>query len=760
MPRLKMPHLIILILPLWLCGVASIPSVYGESTVNPAALVKASGCSRDLGRPCVALVLGGGGARGSAHIGVLKALEELHIPVDLIVGTSIGSFVGGLYASGRTSDEIKAMFAEADWGAGYRDALNRSQIPNRRKRQLDSVPIHLDLGVDGRAIKLPKGFIQGQSMKALVDSMLGTLADFASFDQLPIAYRAVAADAETGEQVVLDSGDLATAMQMSMSLPGIVRPIEKNGRLLVDGGIANNLPISVAKDLGADIVIAVDIGSPALEQNQLSSGLTILRQLTSFLTRINVNQQKSLVGPNDLLLRPKIDNVTLLSFDKTLEAVSAGYGEARAQLLGHPALMALAGQARTSPSTDALQPSQAILFDRIVLHNRTRLGDDYILQRMGLQEGEAYSAHDIGASVDRLYGQGTIARVKTSWLREKGVNQLNVDVDEKEWGPNYLDFKLTFEDDFSSFSHFQAGFAYRKTNLSAYGAEWYSTLEVGTDKKIMSELYWPMGTTGFFWSTSGQYSQEVRDFIENNQSLGNVRSSGTEVKAGLGWNSVDSFEVMLSGLRLDGEVEIPSGLRERYPFKRLSASQEGIQLELNYDTLDHATFPKRGWKMNTKIHRTKDKILGFVGYSTQVDTEINGVVSVGRHSLRNLLRVQSTFNNDNAFVLTPFTLGGFLNLSGNQPNFASGEHVRFFSMVYTYELAANNFGAINLPLYLGLSAEAGNAWAQKSAIDYSDLINSASAFIGWDSPLGPAYLAYGHSDSGHGSLYAFLGLTF
>jgi len=315
-------------------------------------------CPVNIDRPCVALVLGGGGARGSAHIGVLKALEERDIPIDIIVGTSIGSFVGGLYASGKSAEEIEELFVTADWNSGYRDDLSRSQIPNRRKRQLDSFPIHLDLGLDSTGIKLPKGFIRGQGMKALVDNMLGTYLEFDSFDQLPIPFRAVAADAETGEEVVLSEGDLATAMQISMSLPGVLRPIERDGRMLVDGGIANNVPVSVAKSLGAEIIIAVDIGSPGATQDDLQSGVTILRQLTSFLTRNNVAYQISLLSERDVLVHPQMDGIGLLSFDKTLEAETAGYTAANKVFENSETINALSGTPKRSDTLDRLRPQR------------------------------------------------------------------------------------------------------------------------------------------------------------------------------------------------------------------------------------------------------------------------------------------------------------------------------------------------------------------------------------------------------------------
>ena len=716
-------------------------------------------CSENRGQHCVVLVLGGGGARGGAHIGVLKFLEEQNITVDAIVGTSIGSFVGGLYASGKSADEIKQLFSEADWNSGFQDDLNRNQTPNRRKRQLDNFPIHLDLGLGAGGIKLPKGFLRGQGMKNLIDLMLGRFPHFESFDQLPIPFRAIAADVETGVQIVLDSGDLATALHISMSLPGILRPIEQDGRLLVDGGIANNLPISVAKSLGADIVIAVQIGSPALEQDELRSGVTIFSQTAALLVRKNVAYQKTLLTDNDIYIEPNIENVGLLSFDNTLEAVNAGYLAAR-QVFSASEIFASLPNRNSETQTENVALDNEATIDRIVLSNNSRLGDDYVLQRMNLHQGQVYSLQQLQTGTDRLYGQGTIARINTSFETIDGEDILDIDVEEKEWGPTYLDFKLTFEDDFDTFSRYQLGLSSRVTNLSAYGAEWYTTVEFGTEKYFRSELYWPIKNSGFFWQASGTYDRQVAEVKQDEIPLGTIVTSQSGVIGGLGWNSTDRFDLILSAIAIDGKLELTELLAASVMQDEIDFSRLGLMLAMNVDSLDHANFPKSGWKVDANITRSKDEFLILDDYTTRADVEINGVFSLGRHSFRNLIRYQSTISDDPTSLLGAFTLGGFLNLSGSERRSLAGQHVRFFSSVYTYELAANDFGAIDLPLYLGFSVESGGAWNDRDDIDYSDLTHAGSVFVGWDSPIGPAYLAYGRTDNGDKSLYAFVGVVF
>ncbi len=712
-------------------------------------------CPENLNRPCVALVLGGGGARGAAHIGVLKAIEDFGIPVDMVVGTSMGALVGGLYASGLSPEAIERAFLEADFNAGYRDAITRSDIPNRRQRQIDSYPILLDLGFDGREFKLPKGIIQGQSVKLLIDSMLGPRADFASFNELSIPFRAVATDIETGGQVVLDQGDLATAMQTSMAIPVIVRPIDHDGRQLVDGGIANNLPVSVARKLGAEIIIAVNISSPRLTREQLGSSTSIANQLTGFLTGINVRRAKLRLQDQDVLIEPELEGIETLSFDRVDEAILEGYFEARVRFNEQQSLPKLSvDQLSTRPQVQRVP--DRVRVDRIILGNQSRLSADFILDRIGLQEGAWYTHEQIQSGVDRLYGQGTLARITTSWTQDRGENVLRIDVEEKEWGPGYLDFKLTFEDDFDTFSEYRIGTAYRLTNLSGYGAEWYSSAEFGTTKTLASELYWPLYTSGFFASVQLDFTREVNELLYSGIANGTSKEVDYGAFGGVGWDAVDRLSIALGLTKREGVIYREGGGAA----VRHEQAQHGVALQVNYDSLDHASFPSKGSKVRGLLTRTEDERPGQSNYATRYDTELNHVISAGRHSLRQMLRLQGTFDDAPDSRFNQFRLGGFLNLSGLPRDSLSGHHARLASLVYRYQLLHNQFGALHLPLYVGASLEAGNVWQTSSAIHYDDLIHGSSLFIGWDSPLGPAYLAYGRSDSDDQSLYVYLGVVF
>lgn len=275
-------------------------------------------------RPKVGLVLGGGGAKGAAHIGILKVLEKNNIAIDYIVGTSIGSYIGALYALGYNADEIEIIMLNTQWEKGFSDFIPRENLQFSDKELRDDYNITFRLGYSASEFKVPGGLLLGQSALQLLKLSTDTFGEFSSFDELPIPYRAVATDIATSEVVVLSSGSLSQAIKASSTVPGIVEPTKIDGKLLVDGAIVNNMPVNIVKKMGADIVIAVDIGSPLVAQEDLKSTVDVLNQLSTILTINTTNQQKQLLTENDLLIRPEIDELSTTNFSIMSDALVLG----------------------------------------------------------------------------------------------------------------------------------------------------------------------------------------------------------------------------------------------------------------------------------------------------------------------------------------------------------------------------------------------------------------------------------------------------
>src|SRR5271155_2900353 len=280
-------------------------------------------------RPRICLVLSGGGARGMAHIGVLKVLEELKIPIDCIAGTSMGAVVGGLYASGMTAAQIETTIRSVDWQEAFRDAPPRRDLAFRRKQDDRNFLVRLPLGLKHGKILLPKGFIQGQKLQETLRQLTLPFSNSTNFDQLPTPFRGVATDLETGQAVLLDKGDLSIAMRASISAPGVFAPVELNGRLLVDGGLAENLPINVARAMHADVLIVSDVSFPLQPRAALDSALSISNQMLAILVRKDSDRQRASLGPQDILIEPNLGSATATDFTHPNNAIAGGEDAAR-----------------------------------------------------------------------------------------------------------------------------------------------------------------------------------------------------------------------------------------------------------------------------------------------------------------------------------------------------------------------------------------------------------------------------------------------
>ena len=255
-------------------------------------------------RPTIAVVLAGGGAKGAAHIGVLQALEEMKIPVDIVTGTSMGSYVGGLYALGMSAKEINDTVNGIDWNIGYNDRVDRSERRVRDKEYDDRYQLHTDLGLRWFEVKVPKGVVQGQNMLHILRQSTGNLPAFKSFDELPVHYRAVATDIVNLKPVVLKDGELVDAMMASMSVPGALPPYPYKGMLLVDGGVTNNMPVELARSMGADVIIAVDISTDYKSIEQLNTFLSVGDQLSNYLVRRSTQESSSITHHKRCIASP------------------------------------------------------------------------------------------------------------------------------------------------------------------------------------------------------------------------------------------------------------------------------------------------------------------------------------------------------------------------------------------------------------------------------------------------------------------------
>ncbi|WP_323068609.1 patatin-like phospholipase family protein, partial [Aeromonas jandaei] len=500
----------------------------------------------DGGRPKVALVLSGGGAKGSAHIGILKVLEQKRIPVDIIVGTSMGSYVAGMYAMGLSAEEVERTTLAIDWNKGYQDKVGRDELSLRKKQQTEKYQLRTDIGVNGDTIQLPDGFFQGQSMASLLRTATSNLPALKSFDDLPIPYRAMATDMETVTPYVLDHGSLAKAMQASMSIPGALKPVEWDGRILADGGAVNNMPVDVAKAMGADVVIAVDISARLRTRESLKSGLAMIDQLTTYMTQVGTDKQKALLGPKDILLTPEFGDMGIADFARMPEGIKIGEAAAEKVSLELDKLSLSKERYNEYRNRKLSRRAErsglpAYYIDKVEIINKSRLSDETVRAMLDVRPDKIQTNESLEAGIRRLYALESFDRITYEVDERDGENVLVVDASEKNWGPGYLNFQFGFSDDFENTSNYNVGMSYTLTNVNNWGGEWLTEASLGTAKHIKTDFYTPLEPSQtFFGEASLAYDKTQRRIFSSEPDTFNYLDSDYSFFSSdlaVGWNS-------------------------------------------------------------------------------------------------------------------------------------------------------------------------------------------------------------------------------
>lgn len=715
-------------------------------------------------RPTIGLVLSGGGAKGAAHVGVIKVLEANQIPVDYIAGTSIGAFVGGLYALGYTADEIEKVMLHTDWSEGYSDNIPREDLSYRNKQQKDKYNIPLSVGYSDGELKVPSGLLQGQTMSMLIRNATNLIPEFTSFSDLAIPYRAVATDLATSKGVVLSSGSLVQAMQASASVPGALQPIKLNGHLLVDGGIANNMPVNVAKAMGADIVIAVDIGSSLKDAKDLDSTVAVLTQLSTMLTNASTEQQKKLLTDKDILIRPEVGNLSTTDFSIMSEALALGIDAANQQLDKLKSLstnkaafqdyLAHKKVYRAKWQADLTQPVV-----QITLNNQSKISDELIFDTLGITKGKPVNKRQLDAAINRVYALNLFAKVDAAFEEQQNGRKLIVTTKEKSWGPNYFQLGLNWEDDFSHESAVSVDLAYTMTNLTDNGGRWRNKLRLGTEKLIGTGFYQPLDPDDLFYATI-DYRFEIYnwDYYENNNLVTQLNKRTHVIETALGYNFVNSGRIELGYAVERGEYSNKYYLPDDSHY-----SSYGGFIKFGYDSLDSISFPTHGNRLNLNVYLRREDFLNSpdnsVTNSMQIEADWKGALSLGNHTFVGKAAF-ATVEKDGLFSVHLSQLGGFLNLSGLHKNALVGPHKLFGALSYQYDLGKELKGFNSMPFYLGTSLEAGNIWNLRESVTFNDLIYASSIYIGTNTQLGPSALGFGITDKGDRSIYLFLGKNF
>jgi NTE family protein len=710
----------------------------------------------------IGLVLSGGGARGAAHIGVLKVLDDLHLHVDAIAGTSMGAVVGGLYASGMSGRQIETLFTSVDWQDAFSDRPRRADLGFRRKQEDRDFLVNLPLGVQGHRLQIPTGLIQGQKLTQLLRRATLPVADISRFDEFPTRFRAVATDLETGAAVIMDSGDLTTALRASMSAPGFLAPVERDGRILVDGGLVENLPIDVARSMGVDVLIVVDAGFPLLTRDRLNSLTSVSNQALAILVRRDVERQRATLGPRDLLLEPALGQRNSYDFSAVAQSVQAGEQAARAVLAQLSALAvpkeAPAANAAQGTTLAATAPATGPVLKFITTDRASARYESLLREVFADQLNKPLQPELVSQRIADIYGRGNLEQLDYRLVRAGNGDQgLEFTARRNSWGPNYLRLGLSLQDDFAGNSTFNAAMRLSFTELNALNAESVLDLQIGASPRVGVEFYQPLSAWHRYFVAPHLLGQEhdLPQLDATGTRIGTFRVRTFEYGVDLGREFGNWGELRAGVLDSRGSTAVRLG---DFSTPETNYHARAEFMNFNYDRLDSTNFPRSGQALNLGV-RFEQQVRG-APVSDQLTLDWRGAWSRGKDTGLLWVSGGSTIGGSDTNVRSYFPLGGFLSLSGLPAQSLAGPHYAIARAVYYRSVGRGGEGVLNVPAYAGLSLEFGNVWATRSDVSFASARRDVALFFGADTYIGPVYLATGYDESGVTAFYLFLGRSF
>ena len=704
--------------------------------------------------PRVGLVLGGGGARGGAHLGVLEVLEELRVPIACIAGTSMGALVGGAYAAGVAPREIIDLVARTDWNAMFDDFAGRESVNIRRKELDDRFYSGLEFGVSTEGVKFREGVVAGEKLKLFFNQLVRADLGDRPIEALRMPLAVIATDIGTGERVAIRSGNLTSAMRASMSVPGLIAPVLREGRKLVDGGLTDNLPIAEVRALcDADVVIAVNVGSPLYSPGEVKGVVTVLGQVVNLLTEQNVARSMAELRPGDIYIRPDLGDITATAFTRQLEARVRGRlatqeasGELKRLSASRPAYADWQDQVRL-----ASEHSPPVI-DEVVIEPTRFVNTDTIRRGIGQREGEPLDAVTLAGDLVREYNHGDLHSLDYNVVRERDRTILRITPVEKPWGPNYLRFGLNLASDFRSDATFNLRALLRKTWIDPLGGEWLVGVQIGSEQSVNTEFYQPLdkrhntflrayAATGL--SKKPLYDRSDRVAVyrvqQNAAGLEGGANLGVHGQARAGW-----VERRIGAVLDTGPDTLPN-LTERLG---------GWTAALAIDTYDQPFFPTRGLKLDLTHFEARRASGGGEVYSRS-EARFGAAYSLGDWVVLGGLE-GGTAPKGTLPVGDAFALGGPRRLAGFASDQLRGQDYALGRLEAQYRL---NFATplYGLSLIGGVTAEAGRMDKPILETSLAGWQRSFGAYIAASTPLGPVYVGVADAKNGKGRFYLFLG---
>ena len=715
-------------------------------------------------RPKIALVLSGGGARGGAHVGVLKVLEAHNIPIHLVIGTSMGAFVGGLYASGETPQEIETLLTTTDWKEYIRTDFERFDTQMSRKKREYVYQGRLGLGVNiANELVLPTGVLKRQPMLFKFLQETQHVQNINNFDKLSIPYRAVATDIKNGEPVVLNSGSLAKAIYASSSIPGGFQPIMIDGVDLVDGGVSDNIPIGIAKKMGADIIIAVDVSEGFDKSLDVDSYFVVMGQLINILMRKNANESIATLSEKDILLTPDLKDFSGLDADRYEAIIQAGTKTTKESYEEKLQALSLSDAEYEEYKKKYRKKAQfnPPVIDEILIVNPTYLSNESILRRLHIHKNRVLDEALLRSDLMHIYNMMIFDSIEYDLRRVDGKNFLIITTTPSWDNHGEVRFAIGIEDDFKGHSAYSLKVGYTMFGLNEFGGEWRNDFEIGRRKRAYLELFQPFDSMQRYFVRPSLLYQSWNDLIPLH-TLGLNATGSTEIESGRYGASLAFGAHVTTDYEFEvGASVFKDNLESLLLNRGKTFSARPLYASIKADSLDNIHFPEKGFRA-TAIWTKEMAEWGSEYDYEQFSLELEKPFTFFANNITMYLKYAKTYKIDGETALAgSYTLGGLFNLSGYVPYSLNDDNMALAVLKYRYEIKDGGFfGAINAPLYAGFSVEVGDTWGKQHEFSSAELKKSGTIYVAADTILGPFYLAYGMSGTGEHTGYLYLGEKF
>ena len=706
-------------------------------------------------RPRIGLALGGGAARGAAHVGVLKILEQMQIPVDYIAGTSMGAIVGAMYALGMTAAEIEAALLSIDWGDLFSDRPDRKMRSIRRKQDDTWILMPLEFGLKGGKPVLPPGLVAGQKFAFAFDAPGLYTSGHDGFDNLPIPFRAVATDLETGEMVVLDRGNLLRAIRASMAVPGAFPPLEIDGRLLVDGFLVRNLPVDVVRDMGADIVIAVDVGHlpDDTDREQLRTLKGVIGQMSIIQSRENVEPQ---LAAADVAIQVATRDLTGMEFTELARIIPRGVtgAEQQADALAPYAISRDAYAAHRRHVRNLERPARTVpIVDVIVLDNQTRVDDRVLWHRITQPTGQPLDIPRLEHDLGRIYELGLMESVDFRLERQDDWNVLKITAWEKPYARALLHLGFAYLQNYEGRSRASLNIRINLLEMNQLGGEWRTDLALGARDILWTEWYQPVSfRRTFFLSAFAGLQSVINPVYTDGFRIGEYRYRSSRIGAE-------------AGAALGRYAEVRAGLKWGHDRVDHSSGNTGYpDAEDDYgafvtrgmlDMFDEHQVPRHGYGGNLQAEFSNFSLGTDVRYD-RVLGDFMAATTSGRHTLQLHLEGGSDLGTGMPFY-RQFALGGLRHLSGYKDFELWGSAFALTNLGYLHRISGNEF-LFSTRWYLAAWFDVGNVWSSPAAATLDDLRYCWAVSLLGDTFIGPVHIGYGRADDGHDAFYLNVGI--